>query len=119
MKVLGVTIVLFLATVVPSCALAQSKNDYLSMSKFEKKMAWIVTGAVPVAIAAGLLQKEKPTNAYFTLPKGTVTFISGGILAALSTALFISSAKNKKKAAYFSLGAASPGLLQMKVSVSL
>jgi len=115
---LGVTISLFLVAIVPKDALSQSKNDYLKLSKVQKKIAWVATGAVPIIIAEGFLRKEKPTNAYFKIPQRTVACIAGGLFAGLGAALFIGSAKNKNKAASFSLESEPQGFMQMKVTIS-
>ena len=116
---LGVTVALFLMTIVSGDALSQSKNVYLQQSKLQKKVAWVVTGTVPLIIAAGWLSKEKPTNAYVTIPPRTTALIFGGLAAGMGSLLFVASAINKRKAASLSLESEPQGFLQMKMTISL
>jgi len=82
---------------------AFSKDYYLQKSKSQKTTAWILLGTgLGIAAAGGIVQliHENQRNGGFDFDfTGAFIAIGGGVVALSSTPFFISSSKNKKKAA--------------------
>jgi hypothetical protein len=82
---------------------ALTKDYFLQKSKNQKTVAWVLLGGgLGVAATGGIVQliHEKQRNGGFDLNfTGTWIAIGGGVVALSSIPFFISSSKNKKKAA--------------------
>ena len=82
-----------------------SKDYYLKKSKTQKTVGWILLGTGAGIAAYGLITLNDYTdNANFGTANytGALIAIGGGVIAASSIPFFISSAKNKRKAATIS-----------------
>lgn len=74
-----------------------TSESLLLKSKTQKKNAWILLGAgVGIGALGGIVQLQHPDDFDFT---GTFIAFIGGAVALSSITLFISSAKNARKAA--------------------
>ena len=88
---------------------ATSKEYYLKKSKTQKTIAWVMAGAGAALITTGLIigtnyaESNNPLNAIDKSAGPVILIVTGSASALGSIPLFISSAKNKKRAASVSL----------------
>jgi hypothetical protein len=89
--------------------LASSKDHYLKKSRTQKTIGWILLGTGAGIAAYGLITINNYTDNEFT---GALIAIGGGVVGASSIPFFISSARNKRKAATLSFSTKKNLLLQ-------
>ena len=96
--------ILFLLFVVKSFSqteanLEHSKDYYLQKSKNQKTIAWILLGAGTTSIIVGVIQASGKSNDLGDIGDGAVPALVGIGLDLASIPFFISSSRNKKRAA--------------------
>lgn len=79
--------------------LEHPKDYYLQKSKGQKTVAWILLGAGTTSIIIGVIQGTGKSNDLGDVGKGAVPLIIGIGADLASIPFFISSSKNKKRAA--------------------
>jgi hypothetical protein len=93
--------------------LSSSKYSYLKKSRTQKTIGWILLGTGAGIAAYGLVTINNYTdNQWGFNITGALIAIAGGVIAASSIPFFISSARNKRKAATLSFSAKKNLLLQ-------
>lgn len=93
-----------------------NKDYYLKKSKYQKKTGWILLGLAPVFTSLGALQKDSVDVLFAGNVKNNdnkAYYVLGALSALASIPFFVSSLKNKRKAA-----SAKVSFYNQKMSVS-